>query len=153
MWTRASRGRMAGFEKRSKCYPTELTDEEWLFIQPFLLPVPTRERKPATDLRDVLDALLYLARMGGGWRCCRTTSRPGKRSIGGSGDLFAGCCSPRCRANAQRERENREQSPTAAVIDTRASRRWPNLLYRPVLTPSMKRQIPPSGRRHSEGQG
>ena len=25
-----TRGRMAGFEKRSKRYPTDLTDEEWL---------------------------------------------------------------------------------------------------------------------------
>ncbi|PZN99781.1 MAG: IS5/IS1182 family transposase, partial [Hyphomicrobiales bacterium] len=28
MWTRASRGRMAGFEQRAKRYPTDLTDEE-----------------------------------------------------------------------------------------------------------------------------
>ena len=37
---------MAGFEKRSKRYPTDLTDEEWLFIQPFLPPVAKRGRKP-----------------------------------------------------------------------------------------------------------
>jgi hypothetical protein len=30
---------MAEFEKRSKRYPTDLTAEEWLFIQPFLPPV------------------------------------------------------------------------------------------------------------------
>ncbi len=59
---------MAGFEKRSKRYPTDLTDEEWLFIQPLLPPVAKRGRRPATDLRDVLDALRYLARTGGGWR-------------------------------------------------------------------------------------
>lgn len=59
---------MAGFEKRTKRYPTDLTDEEWLFVQPFLPPVAKRGRKPATDLRDVLDALRYLARAGGGLR-------------------------------------------------------------------------------------
>jgi putative transposase len=59
---------MAGFEDRAKRYPTDLTDEEWLFIQPFLPPVPKRGRKPKTDLREVLDALRYLARTGGGWR-------------------------------------------------------------------------------------
>ncbi|MFW7269650.1 transposase [Gluconacetobacter sp. Hr-1-5] len=47
---------MAGFEKQSKRYRTDMTDEEWLFIQPFLLSVAKRWRKPATDLRDVLDA-------------------------------------------------------------------------------------------------
>ena len=35
---------------------TDLTDEEWRFIQPFLPPVPKRGRKPTTDLRAVLDA-------------------------------------------------------------------------------------------------
>ena len=59
---------MAGFEQRAKRYPTDLTDEEWRFIQPFLSPAPKRERKPTTDLRAVLDALRYLARTGGGWR-------------------------------------------------------------------------------------
>src|SRR5215207_6946938 len=68
MWTRESRGRMAGFEQRAKRYPTDLTDEEWRFIQPFLPPEPKRGRKPKTDLREVLDALRYLARTGGGWR-------------------------------------------------------------------------------------
>jgi transposase len=59
---------MAGFEKRAKRYPTDLTDEEWLFIQPFLPPVPKLGRKATTDLRDVLDAPRYLARTGGGWQ-------------------------------------------------------------------------------------
>ncbi len=36
MWTRASHGRMTGFEKRAELYPTDLTDGEWLFIQPRL---------------------------------------------------------------------------------------------------------------------
>lgn len=57
---------MAGFKTRSKRYPTDPTDEEWLFIQPFLPSGAKRGRKPATDLRDVLDALRYLARTGGG---------------------------------------------------------------------------------------
>ncbi len=59
---------MAGFKKRAKRCRTDLTDEEWQFIQPFLRATPKRGRKPKTDLRDVLDALRYLARMGGGCR-------------------------------------------------------------------------------------
>jgi transposase len=75
---------MVGFEKRSKRYPTDLTDGEWLLIQPFLPPVAKRGRKPARDLRDVLDALRYLARTGGGWRMSPNDFRVGKRYIGGS---------------------------------------------------------------------
>jgi hypothetical protein len=68
MWTGASRGRMAGFEKRAKRFPTDLADEEWLFIHPLLPTFPKRGRKPTIDLREVLDALGHLARTGGGWR-------------------------------------------------------------------------------------
>jgi len=59
---------MAGFEKRAQRYPTDLTDEEWLFIQPYLRTFSKRGHRPITDLRDGLDALRYLARTGGGWR-------------------------------------------------------------------------------------
>ena len=59
---------MADFERRAKRYPTDLTDEEWAFIEPFLPGVSARGRKPTTNLRAVLDALRYLARTGGGWR-------------------------------------------------------------------------------------
>jgi transposase len=56
---------MADLEKRAKRYPTDLTDAEWEIVGPFL---PERGRKPRTDLREVLNALRYLARSGGGWR-------------------------------------------------------------------------------------
>lgn len=74
---------MAGFEKGARRYPTDLTDEEWRFIQPFLPPVPKRERKPKTDLREVLDALRYLARTAaaaGG--CCTRFDRNLKNFMG-----------------------------------------------------------------------
>jgi putative transposase len=51
-----------------KPYPTDLTDEQWQLIEPFLpLAVPGgRPRK--TDLREVVNALLYLVRSGCQWR-------------------------------------------------------------------------------------
>lgn len=59
---------MAEHEKRAKRYPTDLTDAEWAIIRPFLPTAPKRGRKPSTGLREVLNALRYLARSGGGWR-------------------------------------------------------------------------------------
>ena len=51
MWTRATRGRMAGIEKKNKRYPSDLTDEEWSSVEP-LLPRPARRgRKRTTALR------------------------------------------------------------------------------------------------------
>ncbi|WP_255591556.1 transposase, partial [Geminicoccus harenae] len=68
MWTRESRGRMAEIARKTKRYPTDLTDEEWQQIQPLLPQVPRRGRKPKTNLREVLNAIRYMARSGGGWR-------------------------------------------------------------------------------------
>ena len=123
MWTRASRGRMAGFEKRSKRYPTDLTDEEWLFIQPFLPPVPKRGRKPTTDLRDVLDALRYLARTGGGWRMLPNDFPPWQTVYWWFRRFVRRLLFRTIHDVAlmlDRERENREQSPSAAVVDSQS---------------------------------
>lgn len=59
---------MAEREKQAKRYLTDLTDGEWDFVRPILLVPPKQGRKAATDLREVLNALRYLARSGGGWR-------------------------------------------------------------------------------------
>ena len=59
---------MAVIERKTKRYPTDLTDEEWARIAP-LLPKPApRGRKPGVDLREVLNAIRYMTRTGGGWR-------------------------------------------------------------------------------------
>src|SRR6516162_8633271 len=42
-------------------YPTDLTDEQWKLLEPYLAPA-----KP--DLREVLNALFYLVRTGCQWR-------------------------------------------------------------------------------------
>lgn len=68
MWTRESRGRMAEIARRTQRYPTDLTDEEWQRIEPLLPTMPRRGRKPTTDMREVLNAIRYMARSGGGWR-------------------------------------------------------------------------------------
>lgn len=68
MWTRENRGRMADIARKTKRYPTDLTDEEWLRIQPLLPKSPKRGRKVSVDLREMLNAIRYMARSGGGWR-------------------------------------------------------------------------------------
>ena len=51
-----------------KPYPTDLTDEQWALIEPFLPPAKPGGRPRQTDLRDVVNALLYLNRAGCAWR-------------------------------------------------------------------------------------
>src|SRR5487761_2450451 len=68
MWTSANRGRMAKIEKKTNRYPADLTDEERERIAP-LLPKPAKKgRKPSVDMREIVNAIRYMARSGGGWR-------------------------------------------------------------------------------------
>ncbi len=59
---------MAEIERKTKRYPTDLTDEEWVCIEPFLPLRAKRGRKPKHSMREVLNAIRYLARTGCGWR-------------------------------------------------------------------------------------
>jgi putative transposase len=53
---------------RINSYPSDLTDAQWDLIGPHLPPEPGGGRPRKTDLRDVLDAILYLRRTGCQWR-------------------------------------------------------------------------------------
>ena len=59
---------MAYLEKKTKRYPTDLTDEEWERIKSFLPSAARKGRKPSVDFREVLNAVRYIARAGCGWR-------------------------------------------------------------------------------------
>lgn len=52
---------------RDHTYPSDVTDEQWALIEP-LIPVYPGGRPRKTDVRDVLDAILYLLRTGCQWR-------------------------------------------------------------------------------------
>lgn len=52
-------------------YPTDLTDEQWSLIKPYLPPAKSGTRKggrPPTDVRMVINGLMYFARSGCQWR-------------------------------------------------------------------------------------
>jgi transposase len=67
---------MADIARKTKRYPTDLTDEEWARIQPLLPKPPKRGRKVSVDLREMLNAIRYMARSGGGWRMLPTNFGP-----------------------------------------------------------------------------
>ena len=59
---------MAEIERKAKRYPSDLTDEEWARIEP-CMPAPARtDRRREVDLREILNAIRYMARTGCGWR-------------------------------------------------------------------------------------
>jgi putative transposase len=53
---------------RAESYPSDVSDEQWALIGPRLPVSPGGGRPRATDLRAVLDAILYVLRTGCQWR-------------------------------------------------------------------------------------
>jgi putative transposase len=52
---------------RTQSYPSDITDSQWALIEPHL-PVYPGGRPRKTDLRDVVDAIFYILRIGCQWR-------------------------------------------------------------------------------------
>ena len=65
MWTEITRPK---YQRAGRRYASDLTDAEWRLIEPFMPPVRRLGRPRETDLRAVIDAILYIARTGCQWR-------------------------------------------------------------------------------------
>ena len=67
MWTEHSRARHKSIARKTKRYRSDLTDEEWAAVEPFL-PKPAGVGSPRrVDMREVLNAIRYLVRAGCAW--------------------------------------------------------------------------------------
>lgn len=49
-------------------YPSDLTDAQWSIIQPLIPPAEPGGRPREVNIREVINAILYLNRGGGSWR-------------------------------------------------------------------------------------
>ena len=119
-WTETAR---RDYARRGKRYSSDLSDREWALIAPFL-PEPRPIGRPrTTDLREVVNAILYLASSGCAWSLLPREFPPFTtvqryfydwrdrgllRRISGHLTMAA------------RELEGREASPTAGVIDSQS---------------------------------
>jgi transposase len=120
MWTEITRRK---YERAVQRYASNLSDAEWALIEPFM---PVRKllgRPRETDLRAVLDAILYIARSGCQWRMLPRDFPPFTTVQGyfyewRDTGLFE-------RINFElllqaREVAGREPSPSAGVIDSQS---------------------------------
>lgn len=119
MWTEESRGRISKIERKTKRYPSDLTDEEWERIAP-LMPRPGRRGRPReVDFREVINAVRYLVRSGCGWRMLPIHFGAWQTVYGWFRELarrFLFQTIHDIELMLDRERQGREQSPSAAVI-------------------------------------
>ncbi len=51
-----------------KPYPSDLTDEQWALVEPHVPPERWGGRTRSVDVREVVNAVLYLLRTGCQWR-------------------------------------------------------------------------------------
>ncbi len=65
MWTEITRPR---YERSGRRYASDATDAEWSHIAPLLPSAKPGGRPRTTNLRDVFDAILYMASTGCQWR-------------------------------------------------------------------------------------
>ena len=120
MWTEITRPK---YERTGRRYASDLTDAEWRLIEPFMPAVKRLGRPRETDLRAVVDAILYIARSGCQWRLLPKDFPPFTTVQGYFYDwrdqgLFE-------RINFEllleaREAAGREPSPSAGVIDSQS---------------------------------
>ena len=104
-------------------YPSDLTGREWELIAP-LLPLAKRGGRPrTTDLRAVVDAILYIASSGCQWRMLPKDFPPISTVQGyfyAWRDSFLWQSINHLLVMSTRELEGREASPTAGVIDSQS---------------------------------
>jgi transposase len=119
-WTDAARRQYARPAAR---YATELTDAEYALLAPHL-PAPERLGRPReVDLREVLNAILYLLRAGCPWRLLPKEFPPKSTVFGYFQRFWADGTWLAIHATlvmAARERAGREASPTAGIIDSQS---------------------------------
>src|SRR3984957_16303909 len=120
MWTEITRRK---YEREGQRYASDVTDAEWALIEPHMPTVKRLGRPRETELRAVLDAILYIARTGCQWRMLPKDFPPFTTVQGYFYDwrddgLFE-------KINfalllEAREAAGREASPSAGVIDTQS---------------------------------
>jgi transposase len=111
------------YERAGRRYASDLTDAEWRLIEPYMPAVKRLGRPRETDLRAVVDAILYIARSGCQWRLLPKDFPPFTTVQGYFYDwrdqnLFE-------RINFEllleaRQAAGREPSPSAGVIDSQS---------------------------------
>jgi transposase len=114
---------MAQIARKTKRYPSDLTDEEWERIAP-LMPRPGRRGRPReVDFREVINAVRYLVRSGGGWRMPPIHFGPWQTVHGWFRELarrFVFQTIHDVAPMVDREWAGRAASPSAAVIDSQS---------------------------------
>lgn len=119
-WTAIAR---AEHDRDTLRFPSDLTDREWALIAPLIPPAKRGGRPRTTDMRGVVEAILFIASSGCQWRMLPPCFPPVStvrgyfyawRDSGLLSDIN------HLLVMTARELEGREASPTAGIIDSQS---------------------------------
>jgi len=106
-----------------KPYPSDLTNKQWNLIKPHLPPEKETGRPRETDLREVINALLYLSRSGCSWSMLPNGYPPRStvydyfkawRDDGTLDEIV------RVLRETSRQKAGRNKQPSASIIDSQS---------------------------------
>ena len=65
MWTHENRPK---YNRDHLRYPSDLTDDEWAYVEPLIPPAKPGGGKRRTDMRAVMNGVMYILSTGCQWR-------------------------------------------------------------------------------------
>ena len=120
MWTLTTRKH---YSRRATRYQSDLTDEEWHVIEPYLPPAKRTGRPRAWPLREIVNAIFYVMRGGIAWRLLPSDFPPWSTVYRWFAAWRDTCLFEKINhalVMADRERAGRHASPSAAIIDSQS---------------------------------
>lgn len=122
MWT--SEHRRAA-ERKGLRYPSDMSDGEWMQVEPMIPPAKRGGRKRTVNAREVLNGIFYVLSTGCQWGAL-PKDLPPKSTVYEYFDLWSWDGTLERIHHALyvscRERAGREASPTAAIIDSQSAK-------------------------------
>jgi transposase len=120
MWTTENRHR---YDRDRLRYPSDLTDDEWVQVERLIPPAKRGGRRREVCARDVLNGIMYVLSTGCQWRYVPKDLPPRSTLHGylqrwdydGTLGKIHYALYQKCR-----EKEEREVSPTACIIDSQS---------------------------------
>lgn len=107
-----------------KTYTTDLSDAEWALIEPLLPPERRRGAKRTTDLREIIDAILYVTKNGCTWRDLPGDFAPDWRTVFAYFNQWSkdGTLERIYQElhRRWRKRKGRDPTPSAGIIDSQS---------------------------------
>src|ERR671911_695979 len=133
-----------------KPYPSDVSDEEWTFVAPYLALVREDAPQREYDLREVLNGLRWVVRTGSPWRYMPHDLPPWEAVYQQTQRWLKAAVFEQMVHDLRvllRLSEGRAPEPTAAILDSRTLRSTPESGHRAATTGPSARRAPRCTRR------